>query len=93
MPKMLDSPQRSDRVRKRDPVRKKPKTAREKFAARLRELAGDRTSVELAKEWGVSGGAVRQWLRGDTIPDIDHWVKIASYFGFSDYREMLPENL
>lgn len=79
--------------RKRIPPKGKPKTPREKLAARLRLLAGDRSSIELAKEWKVTSQAVRKWLSGQTVPDLKYWPKIAATFGIKDYRHILPESL
>ena len=79
--------------RKRIPPKGKPKTPREKLAARLRELAGETPATVLAESWGCSPQAVRKWLAGDTIPDLKYWPKIAATFGLKDYREILPESV
>lgn len=84
---------RSTVGRKRKPANKKPKTAREKFAAHLRGLAGDRLSKDLAREWGVSPASVSKWLNGRQIPDLALWPKIAAKLGLDSYRDLLPPNL
>jgi transcriptional regulator with XRE-family HTH domain len=68
----------------------KPKTPRERFAARLRELLGDRPASFLADAVGVKPDAVLKWLRGANTPDLDYWPKLAKAFGLDDWRDLLP---
>ncbi len=68
----------------------KPKSPREKFAARLRELLGDRPASFLADAVGVKPDAVLKWLRGANTPDLDYWPKLAKAFGLNDWRDLLP---
>ena len=70
----------------------KPKTLKQAFSARLRELAKDTPASDIAEHVGATPDAVLKWLRGDSFPDIDRWPTIALYFGFADYREMLPKS-
>ncbi len=84
------SPTRSKRMgKKRAAITKKPRTPRELFAARLRELAGDRTAAELAKVWGVSADAAGLYLSGKRVPKLDDWPTIAKAFGLS-WTDLLP---
>lgn len=68
----------------------KPRTPRERFAARLRELVGNRPASFLADAIGVKPDTVLKWLRGDNTPDLDYWPDIAKALGLKDWRELLP---
>lgn len=77
--------------KKRAENKKKPKTPREQFAARLRVLAGDRPASELAPLWGVSTDAALKYLRGDRTPKLDEWPAIAAGLGLERWQDLLPE--
>lgn len=81
---------RSDVGRKRIPPKFKPNTPRRKFAHRLHALAGKRTLGEIADAVGVEVVTVSKWFRGDNLPDIDHWPKLALALGLKDWRDLLP---
>jgi hypothetical protein len=68
----------------------KPKTPREKFAARLRELAGSRPASEIATAMDLTPDTVLKWLRGDRTPDLDLWPDLAKVLGLKDPRDLLP---
>lgn len=68
----------------------KPKTPRERFAARLRELAGERPASAIAEAMGVTTDTVLKWLRGDRTPDLDLWPNLAKTLGVKDPRDLLP---
>lgn len=78
-------------ARKRVPISDKPTTPREQFAARLRELAGDKTAAVLAEEWGYSPDAVLKFLRGDKLPEMNRWPEIAEALGLSSWLDLLPK--
>lgn len=89
--KMEASKQGAKRVgKKRSVSTDKPKTLKERFAANLRQLAGDHTAVEIATHLGVTPDAVLKWLRGRNMPDLELWPDLAKYFGLKDYRDLLP---
>lgn len=69
----------------------KPKTPREKFAANLRELAGNRPASEIAEAMGVTPDTVLKWLRGDRTPDLDLWPELAKVLKLDDPRDLLPK--
>jgi hypothetical protein len=75
----------------RKPIKKKPATPREQFAARLRKLAGNKTGVELAAAWGCTTDAALKYLRGDRIPKLDDWPIIAAGLGLDRWQDLLPE--
>lgn len=77
-------------ARKRVPVTAKPETPRELFAARLRELAGDKTAAKLAEEWGYSSDAILKFLRGDKTPEMNRWPDIAAACGLDSWLDLLP---
>lgn len=68
----------------------KPKSPREKFAARLRELVGDKPASEIAKAMDLTPDTVLKWLRGDRTPDLDLWPDLAKVLGLKDPRDLLP---
>jgi hypothetical protein len=76
--------------RKRVAPKGKPKTLREKLAARLRDLAGERPAHEIAASVGVSVNTVLKWLKAENSPDLEYWPKLAASLGLSDYRDLLP---
>lgn len=76
--------------KKRQAVKKKPVKPREQFAARLRALAGDRTTIEIGDLLGVSPNTVGKWLKGHRVPDLDEWPAIAEVFGLEHWTELLP---
>jgi hypothetical protein len=65
-----------------------PPTTR-KFAEHLASLIGD-DSIRVAKAVGVSADAVRKWCRGDSLPHLEHWPRLAKAVGLKDWRELLP---
>jgi hypothetical protein len=77
-------------AKKRTIPKGKPRTLRQRFAARLRDLAGDRTTIDLGEAIGVNHETVRLWLRGDRLPDLDQWPALAKALGVADYRDLLP---
>lgn len=77
--------------KKRKVIRRRPVTPREQFAARLRELAGDRTTVELAIAWGCSTDAAGKYLLGKRMPDFDDLPKIAAGLGLTRWQELIPK--
>lgn len=76
--------------KKRKIIRRRPRTPREQFAARLRELAGERTTVELGEAWGVTPGAAGHYLSGRRTPGFDLLPIIAKSFGLDDWNDLLP---
>lgn len=60
-----------------------------KFVVHLAALIGD-NAVKVANEVGVSHDAVLKWCRGDTLPKLDHWPKLAKAVGLKDWRDLLP---
>lgn len=77
-------------VRKRTskPGRDLPLTLR-KFAEHLSALVGD-DAVKVARAVGVSPDSVRKWCRGDMVPHLDHWPRLAKAVGLKDWRNLLP---
>lgn len=52
----------------------------------LRELRGDKTQKELAKEWNISQVTYSNYEKGKREPDIDMLIFIAKYYRTSiDY--------
>ena len=45
--------------------------------------ATGRTQTEIAEQLGVSRQAVSQYLLGDTLPTLDHALKMRDLFGIS----------
>jgi transcriptional regulator with XRE-family HTH domain len=88
---LADSPKGKSVGRKRRDPPGKPKTLREKLAARLRTLAKDRPAHEIADKVGVSVNTVLKWLRAENSPDLEYWPKLADALGLKDYRELLPD--
>jgi transcriptional regulator with XRE-family HTH domain len=76
--------------RKRVAPEGRPTTLREKLAARLRKLAGDRPAHEIAEKVGVSVNTVLKWLKAENSPDLEYWPKLAAALGLDDYRDLLP---
>lgn len=76
--------------RKRIPPAGRPKTLREKLAARLRKLAGTRPAHEIAAKVGVSVNTVLKWLKAENTPDLEYWPDLAAALGLDDYRDLLP---
>ena len=56
---------------------------RKAIGERLRNLRGDRTLDEVAKELGVTAMAVSLWERGDRTPNDDMKIRIAAMYGCS----------
>ena len=56
-------------------------TLAERLAASRK--AGGYTQSEIAEKLGVSFQAVRLWERGETLPELDKLVELASLFGIS----------
>lgn len=53
---------------------------------RLRELRGNITQTQFAKNIGVTAGNYSKWERGETIPDYKTLIRIANYHNVSlDY--------
>jgi len=80
----------SDMGKKRSATKKQPKTPRQQFAARLKELAGERPASHFAPLWGCNPDAVLKYLRGDRTPKLDMWPKIAASFGLKNWQDLLP---
>lgn len=60
-----------------------------RFAEHLSTLVGD-SAPRVAEAVGVSSDSVRKWCRGDMVPNLEHWPKLATAVGLSDWRELLP---
>lgn len=57
-----------------------------KLKDRLRELRGNITQTQFAKNIGVTAGNYSKWERGETIPDYKTLIRIANYHNVSlDY--------
>lgn len=76
--------------KKRTTGKKPPKTPRQQFAARLKELAGERPASYYAPLWGCKPDAVLKYMRGDRTPKLDMWPKIAASFGLENWQDLLP---
>lgn len=76
--------------KKRTTSKKKPKTPREQFAARLRDLVGDRPASDFADAWDSTPDGVLKYLRGDRTPKLDQWPKIAASLGLKNWQDLLP---
>ena len=60
----------------------------EKFMERLKELRTERnlSQMQLAKETGLSGGAIGFWETGKRVPNALAIITLAKYFGVTtDY--------
>lgn len=66
------------------------KKPHQQFAARLRLLAGERTTVELGGLIGVSPNTVGKWFKGERTPELDQWPAIAKAFGLDHWTDLLP---
>lgn len=77
--------------RKRVAPKGRPKTLRQKLAARLRDLAGERPAHEIAASVGVSTNTVLKWLKAENSPDLEYWPDLAAALGLKDYRDLLPK--
>lgn len=76
----------SEEIKKPKGRPKKEKDYNSPFAARLRELAGDKSNQEIADGVGVSRQTVGQFMLGNTTPDMVTLCKMADYFNVSaDY--------
>ena len=75
--------------KKRTAPAKKSSAPHALFAARLRTLAGDRTTIELGEAIGVEANTVGKWLKGDRMPHIDQWPRIAKALGLAHYSELI----
>jgi transcriptional regulator with XRE-family HTH domain len=75
--------------KKRTAPAKKSTAPHAQFAARLRTLAGDRTTIELGQAIGVDPNTVGKWLKGDRMPHIDQWPRIAKVLGLAHYSELV----
>lgn len=65
---------------------KKEKNYNSPFAARLRDLIGEKTQNEIAEELNITRQSIGQWINGNTTPDIATLCKLADYFDVSaDY--------
>lgn len=65
---------------------KKEKNYNSPFAARLRELIGEKTQQEIAEKLNITRQSIGQWINGNTTPDIATLCKLADYFNVSaDY--------
>jgi transcriptional regulator with XRE-family HTH domain len=76
--------------KKRAVTTDKPKTLKERFAANLRLLAGERPASSIADSMGVTPDTVLKWLRGDRTPDLDTWPSLAKALNLKDWRDLLP---
>lgn len=65
-----------------------PPTSR-RFAEHLSELVGG-DAIRVARAVGVSPDSVRKWCRGDMIPHLEHWPRLAKALGLKDWRHLLP---
>lgn len=84
-------------AKKRTAHKRKPDftkgSLRWKFCMRLRELAKDRDTAELAKILGVSGDLARKYLGGTRVPTLDEFPAIAEAFGLDDWTDLFrPKN-
>jgi hypothetical protein len=84
--------------RARGPISPKNRDFPSRFARKLRELIGDRSTREVSKlvaEQGVevTDRAVEAWLRGQRLPKLRDIEKVAKALGLDDYRDLLPEPL
>lgn len=75
--------------KKRTPPKGTSSKPHARFAARLRSLAGDRTTIELGKAIGVDANTVGKWLKGERMPHIDQWPAIAKAMGLAHYSELV----
>lgn len=72
--------------------RKRESAVVQEFARRLRILmdAANLTPESFAEKIGVSGDAARKWLRGDDVPDITRWPRIAGALKLTDTSDLFP---
>ncbi len=57
--------------------------AKKRLRDKLMEAQGDRSQREFARNLGVALGTLQIWLRGDSLPMIDKFEKLASALGMS----------
>jgi transcriptional regulator with XRE-family HTH domain len=53
---------------------------KKEIGKRLRELRGDKTLEEVAKELNVTPMAISLWERGERVPSDDMKIRIAAYY-------------
>lgn len=56
---------------------------RKAIGTMLKELRGERSMDEVAKELGCTAMAISLWERGERIPSDDMKIKIAAFYGKS----------
>ena len=56
---------------------------RKAIGTMLKELRGDRSMDEVAKELGCTAMAISLWERGERVPSDDMKIKIAAFYGKS----------
>lgn len=56
---------------------------RKAIGTMLKELRGERSMAEVAKELGCTAMAISLWERGKRIPSDDMKIKIAAFYGKS----------
>lgn len=69
-----------------------PDTPTGQWAIHLRSLMESKglTADKLAGEINKSRAIVFQWLRGDSVPHLDAWPKIASALGLRHWQDLCP---
>lgn len=77
------------RPRSKEPNPRTPSGQWSLYLAHLMERRGF-TADSLAAELGRSRSIVFRWLRGDSIPPVDHWPLIAEALGLSNWTELTP---
>lgn len=58
------------------------------FATGFRQHTGDMTPDQIATKLGYKSDMVRKMLRGDRLPDIEEWPKIAAKLGLNSWTEL-----
>ncbi|MEX2120754.1 MAG: helix-turn-helix transcriptional regulator [Pirellulales bacterium] len=80
--------------RKRRPLAGRiPVTPARKFGSHLKELVRDAgmAAKDFAAQIGRSDDTVWYWLRGEHVPHIDEWPRIAEALGIGNVRDLVPD--
>lgn len=69
-----------------------PNTPEGMWAIHLEVLLRNQDIDELAEAIGKDRSMVFKWLRGDNVPKLHIWDKIAKSIGLKDWRALVPSD-